>query len=178
MCTVWLSHSKWQQVQQQICIRFWVKLEHSSVETIWMIQKSTSVSNWWWAALSQQHTCSCIASHAEFFGKISNHPGDSAPLKPPCDFWLFPTLKSHLKGKRFQTINDTQESTMGQLMVIGRTLWGPKVPTLKGSEVSLSYVQCFLYLVSSSINVSIFHITWLDTFWTDLVCKCTQRMPQ
>ena len=43
------------------------------------------------------------------------------------------------------------------------------MPTLKGTEESLSYVQCFLYLVSSSINVSIFHITWLDTFWTDLV---------
>ena len=41
--------------------------------------------------------------------------------------------------------------------------------TLNGTEVSLSYIQCFLYLVSSSINVSIFHITWLDTFWTDCV---------
>ena len=40
-------------------------------------------------------------------------------------------------------------------------------PTLKGSEVSLFYVQCFLYPVSSSINVSIFHSSWLDTFWTD-----------
>ena len=39
----------------------------------------------------------------------------------------------------------------------------------EGTEASLSYVQCFLYLVSSSINVFIFHITWLDTFWTDLV---------
>ena len=58
---------------------------------------------------------------------------------------------------------------MEQLMVIGRTVWGPKVPTLKGTEVSLSYVQCFLYLVSSSVNVSIFHISWLDTFWTDHV---------
>ena len=48
-------------------------------------------------------------------------------------------------------------------MVIGRTVWGPKVPTLKGTEASLSYVQCFLYLVPSSVNVSIFHITWLDT---------------
>ena len=47
----------------------------------------------------------------------------------------------------------------------GRTDWGPKVPTLKGTEASLSYVQCFLYLVSS-INVFIFHITWLDTLWT------------
>ena len=25
-----------------------------------------------------------------------------------------------------------------------------------------------MFLVSSSINVSIFHITWLDIFWTDL----------
>ena len=30
-------------------------------------------------------------------------------------------------------------------------------------------LQCFLYLVSSSINVSSFHIMWLDTFWTDIV---------
>ena len=56
----------------------------------------------------------------------------------------------------------------GQLMVIGRTVGGPKVPSLQGTEASLSYVV-FLFLVSSSINVSIFHITWLDTFWTDLV---------
>ena len=31
--------------------------------------------------------------------------------------------------------------------------------TLKGTKTSLSYVQCFLFLVSSSINVSIFHRT-------------------
>ena len=44
---------------------------------------------------------------------------------------------------------------------------------LKGTEVSLSYVQRSLYLVSSLINVSIFHITWLDIFWTDFVYfKC------
>ena len=33
-----------------------------------------------------------------------------------------------------------------------------KVLTLKGTEVSLSYAQCSFYLLSSSINVSIFHI--------------------
>ena len=47
---------------------------------------------------------------------------------------------------------------------------GVKVPTLKETEASLAYAQCFLYLVSSSVNVSIFHSTWLDTFWTDLMC--------
>ena len=31
------------------------------------------------------------------------------------------------------------------------------MPTLKGTEASLSYAQCFSYLVSSSISVSIFH---------------------
>ena len=41
--------------------------------------------------------------------------------------------------------------------------------TFKGTEASLFYVQFFLYLVSFSISVSIFHITWLDTFWTDLI---------
>ena len=89
------------------------------------------------------------------------------------NFWLSPKLKSSLKGKRFQTIAEIQENTMGQLIAIG-TVWDPKVPTLKGTEASLSYVQCFLYVISSSINVSIFHITWLDSFWTDLVytyCK-------
>ena len=43
------------------------------------------------------------------------------------------------------------------------------MPILKGTEASLSYVECFLYPVSSSINVSIFHNTWLDSFWTHLV---------
>ena len=38
------------------------------------------------------------------------------------------------------------------------------MPILKGTEVSLSYA-CFFYFISSSINVSIFHSTWLGTFW-------------
>ena len=117
------------------------------------------------------------ASHAEVFGETSNHPLDSVPLQPRFgllaqkfyNFWLFPKLKSPLKGKRFQTIDEIQENMKGQLMETGRTARGPKLPTLKGTEASLSYVQCFLYLVSSSINVFIFHITWLDTFWRDLV---------
>ena len=45
-----------------------------------------------------------------------------------------------------------------------RTMRGPEVPPLRGTEGLLFYTQCFLYLVSSSINISIFHITWVDTF--------------
>ena len=40
----------------------------------------------------------------------------------PCHFWLFPKLKSHLKGKRFQTVNEIQENTTGQLLATGRTV--------------------------------------------------------
>ena len=31
------------------------------------------------------------------------------------------------------------------------------MPTLKGTEGSFSYIRCFLFLISSSIIVSIFH---------------------
>ena len=46
---------------------------------------------------------------------------------------------------------------MGQLVAL-RTVCGPKVPTWKGTEPSSSYEQCFLYLVSSSINISVYII--------------------
>ena len=78
-----------------------------------------------------------------------------SPDLAPCNFCLFPKLKSPLKGKRFQAMGEIQENITGQLMVNGRTVWDPKVPTLKGTEVSLSYVQCFLCLVSSPINVCV-----------------------
>ena len=92
-----------------------------------------------------------------------------SPDLVPCDFWLFQKLKSPLKGKRFQTFSEIQEKTTEQMTAIRRTVWGPKVPNLKETEASLPYVQCFLHLVSSLINVSIFHIAWLDTFWTTII---------
>ena len=108
---------------------------------------------------------------SEFFGKTSNHPGDSAPIRPrfgAYDFWLFPKLKSPLKGKKFQTINEIQENTPGSWWWLGELCEVPRCLLWRGLR-HLSYVQCFLYLVSS-INVSNFHITWLHAFWTDLVC--------
>ena len=160
-----------EQVKQRICIKFCIKLEHCSTETIWMIHKDIAMGNWWLATLSQQCACSFTILYRDFC-ETSNRPGDSAPYSPdlgPCCFWLFPKLKSPLKDNRFQTVNEIQENTSGQLIAIARTVWGPKVPALKGTEASLSCVQCFLYLVSSSVNVTNFHITWLGTFWTDLI---------
>ena len=99
-------------VEQQICIRFCIKFKHSSVDTIRMIQKAVAMGNWWLTAPSWQHTCSCITCHKKFLAKqqvtqVSQHP--YSPDLVPYDFWLFPKLKSPLKGKRFQTINKIQE---------------------------------------------------------------------
>ena len=77
-----------------------------------MIQKAADMSNWWLAASSWQCSRSGIMSHAEFFGETSNHPVTQPHYHPdlaPCDFWLFPKLKSPFKGKRFQTIDEIQE---------------------------------------------------------------------
>ena len=41
-----------------------------------------------------------------------------SPDLAPCDSWLFPKLKSPLQGKRFQTVDEIQENTTGQLMAI------------------------------------------------------------
>ena len=35
-----------EQAEQQICIKFCVKLEHSSVENIQIIQKAAAMGNW------------------------------------------------------------------------------------------------------------------------------------
>ena len=42
------------------------------------------------------------------------------------------------------------------------------MPALKGTEMSLSCVQCFLCLVSSE-NVSIFHLTCMNEYLLDRV---------
>ena len=35
-----------EQVEQRICVKFCIKLEHSSMETIWMIQKAAAMGQW------------------------------------------------------------------------------------------------------------------------------------
>ena len=159
-------------VENQICIKVWVKLGHFSVETIRMTQKAMVTSNWWLAASSQKCACSCITSRAEFFGKTSNHPGDSGSLQPRFGvLWLlaFPQTKIIFEREEISYSWWDLGKYNRAAMVTRRTVWGPNLSALKGTEASLSYVQCFLYLVSSLINVSIFHIIRLDNFWTDLM---------
>ena len=135
-------------LEQRICIKFCVELEQSSIETIEKIQKTAGMGNWWLTA-SSQHTGSRITSRGEFFGEISNHPGDSDPLQPrfgALRLLSFPKTKITFERKEISDSQWDSGKYDTELIAIGRTVWGPKVPTMKGTEVSLSYVQCFLYL--------------------------------
>ena len=88
-------------VEQQICIKFCDKLEHSSTETVRMIQKAAALGNWWLAASSWHCTCSCITSHAAFFGDTSNYSGDSVPLQSRFGaLWLLAFAKTKITFER------------------------------------------------------------------------------
>ena len=81
--------------------------------------------------------------------------------------FLLPAQKEHLAAVANDLIQiATSEPDFLKEAIAGDELW---VPTLNRMEASLSYIQCFLHLVSST-NVYLFHRTWLDTFWTDLIC--------
>ena len=97
-----------EQIVQKICIKFCIKFEHSSMETIWVIQKATAVGNWWWAASSQQCACSCTMSHTELFGETSNDSGDSDPLQSRFGaLWLLAFSKTKITSER-EEISDHQ----------------------------------------------------------------------
>ena len=133
MCTVWPVAFKMNEtVEQWIYIKFCIKLEHSSMETIQMIQKATPMGNWWLAASSQQHTHTCITFHAELFGKTSNHPGESAPLQPKfgtLQLLAFPKIKITFEREeifrpviRFRKIWQGSWWRLGELCEVPRCL--------------------------------------------------------
>ena len=111
-----------EQVQQWICIKFCIKLEHSSVGTIQIIQKLWALDDW------QLHHDN-VPAHASHLMQSFLAKHQITQLTQPAystdlalrDFWLFPKLKSPLKGK-FQTGDEIQENTMGQLMAIRKTV--------------------------------------------------------
>ena len=90
-----------------------------------MIQKASAIATDDWQL--HHDNVSTHASHLaqRFLVKHQITQVTQSPYSPdlaPCDFWLFPILKSLLKEKGFQTVNEIQENTMRQLMAIGRTV--------------------------------------------------------
>ena len=144
-----------ERVEQQICVKFCIKLQHSSVESIQMIQKVTAMGSWWLAASSRQRACSCITSHAECFGETPNYPDDLAPPQPRFGtLWLLAFPKTKITFER-EEISDCRwdsrkydgaadgdlESCVRSQGVYFEEDWG-------------FIVLCKVFLISSSKNVS------------------------
>ena len=89
-----------------------------------------------------------------------------SPDLAPCDFGLFPELKSPLKGKRFQTINEIQENTMGQLMAMGRTVRSQGA-YFEGDGGAI--VLCTMVLVSHVVMACC-------KLWTESRCDCSSAV--
>ena len=138
--------TEWEQ--QRICIKFCIKLEHSSTETIWMIQKVSAMGNWWLAALLQQCSCSSIMSRAEFLLK---HQITQVTQPPTSQSWC-PETSGFSKTKITfvrEEISDCQWDS-GKYDRAADGDWQNSVRSqgayFEGTEMSLSCVQCFLYL--------------------------------
>ena len=138
-----------EQVEQWICIKFCIKLKHFSVDTIQWFRRLQL-----WATGGWQLYHDNTPAHASYFAKrfLAKHQITQVTQPPytpdlvPCDFWLFLKL-SHLSKRRVLTIDEVKENITRQLMVTGRTVWRPKVPTLKRTGASSIYnVSCILYV--------------------------------
>ena len=94
-------------VEQWICIRFYIKLEHSSAETVRLIQKSAAMGNWWLAASSRQRAHSHITCRAECSWNIKS-PRWLRPLQPEFGaLWLLAFSKTEITFER-EEISDHQ----------------------------------------------------------------------
>ena len=157
-------------VEQWICIRFYTKLERSSTQTIQMTQKATAVATGDWQLHHDK-----VPTHAShllqsFLAKHQITQVTQPPYRPdlvPCDFWLYPKTKITFEreeisdpwwdsGKYNGAAHGDWENCVRSQRAYFEGDWGV-------------VVLCTMFPISSSINVSIFHITWLDTFWTDHV---------
>ena len=142
------------------------------METIRIIQKAAAMSNWWLAAPSQQQACSCVTSHAEFFWQNIKSPRWSAHLQPRfCALQLlaFPKTKITFEreeisdhgwnsGKYNETADDNWENCVRSQGAYFEGDWGITVLSTMFLVFCIFFNKCL-----------IFHIIWLDTFWTDLV---------
>ena len=135
-----------------------------------MIQKVRAMGSRWLAASSRQRACSCLTSAAEFFGETSDHPGDSALLQPRFGaLWLLAFPKTKITFEREEISDRRYDSGKQDRATDGD--WENCVRS-QGAYFEGDWgviVLCTMFLVSPSINVSIFHSMCLDTFCTDLV---------
>ena len=165
-------------VEQWICIKFCVKLEHSSGNYLddskgfqgqcnecsanksgaQVLQRWLRICWKWstfWKACNKQNTWECwMCRGCNQQRSITDSAGPrswSGDSKHYC-VWDLDAGSWHemchakICGSWWRFQQRILQSVLNSGRDARRTVWGPKVPTLKGTETSLSYVQCFLDL--------------------------------
>ena len=122
-------------------------------------------------ASSRQCACPIYSSHADFFDIASHHPRLSTPYNldlAPCNFWLFPKIKSPFIWRWFENAMVTQYTSSFNSVLLptyqshGRVtvlVWAVRSP-LTGCQVT-----------SRPRNWFSRYSKWTDIFWTALVHK-------
>ena len=109
-----------EQVEKRLCIKFCIKLEHSSTETIQMIQKTAGMGTGDWQL---HHATDASRRMQTFLAKHQITQVTQSPYSPdlvPSNFLAFPKTKITFEREEFQTIGEIQGNMMGQLMATGR----------------------------------------------------------
>ena len=166
-----------EQVEQRICIKFCMKLEH----LLWKLLDDSEGHSHGQLVIGSFIMTMCLLLHhvlCSFFCKRTNYPGDSALLLPRLGaLWLLAFPKTKITFKREEISDHWWDSGkyhrgswwwLGELCEVPRCLLWRRLRHI---------VLCSMFLVSSLINVSVSHRTWLDTFWIDLLLseKCIVR---
>ena len=129
-------------VEQRVCIIFFIKLEPSFAEAIWMIQKATDKGNWWWAVSSQRCACSCILAKHQI--TQVTQPLYS-PHLAPWNLWHLPKLKHLWKGRDFRSYMRFRKIWQGSWWWLGKLCEVPRC--LLWRELR-SLVLCTMFLIS------------------------------
>ena len=123
MCTVWPLHSKWlSKYSNKSEPNFALSLNMPPRKLFgWFRRLLLWTTGDWQLHCDMPTHASCLVQRLLVKYQITQV---TKPLYSPdlvlCDFWLFPKLKSPLKGKRFQTVDEIQDNMTGQLMAMGR----------------------------------------------------------
>ena len=156
-----LAFKMTQQVEQRMCIKFCIKWKLFR----WFRRLLLWTNGDWQLHHNNESThASCLM---QVFGKTSNHPGDSAPLQSrvgPLRLLAFPKIKITFEKEE---ISDCWWDS-GKYDGAADGNWADCVRSqgayFEGDWRVIVLRKCFLYLVSSSIYVSVFHIIqWIPS---------------
>ena len=157
-----------EQIQQWICIKFCIKLEHSLGNYL----NGSEGHSYGQLVTSYFITTILPLTHHVFCRVFFVKHQITQVTQLPSPQSRFGTLELPVFPKTRITFESKEISDCrwdsGKYDGAADGDWENCVRS-QGAYFEGNYVQCFLYFISSSISVSIFHITCLDTFWTHLI---------